>query len=81
MNPEAFHKVQAHYDMLEETFRDKCLELPFHLDGQDYDNYCYIVLHPFKESLLAIMESAAEDEDFERALAIKMFVEERLKAY
>lgn len=81
MNPETFHRVKDHYEELEGFLRDKCIELPFHLDGPEYDQYCYMMLHPFKEALQAMMLAAAEEENFERALAIQRFIQDRLGNY
>lgn len=78
MTPEVFHRVKDHYDELEETFRDKCLELPFHLDGEEYTEYCQLILKPFKDALLVRMVDAADEEDFAKALAIQRFIRDRM---
>jgi len=78
MTPEVFHKVKAHYNELEEIFQDKCLDLPFHLDGAEYTEYVLMVLKPFKDALLVRMVDAADEEDFEKALAIQRFIRDRM---
>lgn len=81
MNLEIFENVQKHYKVLDEIFKDKCLELPFHLDGPEYTAYCETILKPFKQAMIDMMELAADEEDFEKALAIQIFLKNRMANY
>ena len=81
MNLEIFENVQKHYKVLDEIFKDKCLELPFHRDGPEYTAYCETILKPFKQAMIDMMELAADEEDFEKALAIQIFLKNRMANY
>lgn len=81
MIQEISENVAKHYKVLDEILKDKCLELPFHLDGPEYTDYCENILKPFKQAMIDMMELAADEEDFEKALAIQLFLKDRMAKF
>lgn len=81
MKEPQYEMLQNYYKNLEEALQAVCTGLPFHLDGPEYDVYCYMILHPFRLEIQKQMLEAAEVEDFEKALACQRFIRDRLSKY
>jgi hypothetical protein len=81
MIPEIYYLIKDHYDQLEEQLADLVSGMPVRAGDPDFEPLLDWTLSAFKASLRVMMQTVAEQEDFEQALAIQRFMKDRLGKY